>query len=427
MEVTQLIKAKEGIITDEMRSVAADEGLDLEFIRDNVAKGEIVIPANINRKKENYIGIGTGLRTKVNASIGSSKDYPDPNREKEKLETALDAGADSIMDLSTGGDVDLVRKNTLEIADVPVGTVPIYQAGIESIDKYGSVVEMKAEDIFNEIERQAAAGVDFMAIHCGMTLEVLERLKKEGRVTDIVSRGGGFLTGWMLHHQKENPLYTDYDRVLEIAKKHDVTLSLGDGIRPGAIVDSLDRAQIQGLLISGELIQRAREAGVQSMVEGPGHVPLDHIETTIQIQKELCHQAPFFVLGMLVTDVAAGYDHVVAAIGGAKATWAGADFVCYVTPAEHLGLPNAEDIKDGVIAARIATQAGDIAKRGEKASNLDLKMAEARVKEDWQKQAQLAINQAEVLSRKGDQIEEKEMRVMDQEAKPMRIVKKYLR
>ncbi|SDC34796.1 MULTISPECIES: phosphomethylpyrimidine synthase ThiC [unclassified Candidatus Frackibacter] len=423
--MTQMIKAQEGIITEEMLEVANTEEVSAEVIREGVAKGEIVIPANINRKDRGYVAIGTGLRTKVNASIGASKDYPDMEREKEKLQAALDAGADAIMDLSTGGNIDQIRINTLEIADVPVGTVPIYQAGIKSIDKYGSVVEMEAEDIFDEIERQAEAGVDFMAIHCGMTLEVLERLKNEGRVTDVVSRGGGFLTGWMLHHQKENPLYTQYDRVLEIAKKHDVTLSLGDGIRPGAVVDSLDRAQVQGLLVTGELVQRAREAGVQAMVEGPGHVPLDHIETTIQVQKELCHDAPFFVLGMLVTDIAAGYDHIVAAIGGAKATWAGADFVCYVTPAEHLGLPAKEDIKQGVIAARMATHAGDIAKYGSKASKLDTKMAEARVKEDWQEQAKLAINQEKVLA-KSKGVKKEETRVMDEKAEPMELVANYL-
>ncbi|ADL12298.1 phosphomethylpyrimidine synthase ThiC [Acetohalobium arabaticum] len=424
--MTQLSKAKEGIITNEMEAVAENEGLSPEEIRSGVAQGEIVIPSNVNRDRIDYMGIGSNLQTKVNASIGSSKDYPDPEREKEKLQAALETGADAIMDLSTGGDIDLVRKNTLEIADVPVGTVPIYQAGIESIDKYGSVVEMKEEDIFTEIERQAEAGVDFMAIHCGMTLEVLERLKKEGRTTDIVSRGGGFLTGWMLHHNRENPLYTDYDRVLEIAKKHDVTLSLGDGIRPGAVVDSLDRAQIQGLLVTGELVQRAREAGVQVMVEGPGHVPLEDIDTTIQVQKELCHQAPFFILGMLVTDLAAGYDHIVAAIGGARSTWAGADFVCYVTPAEHLGLPAPEDIGAGVTAAKIATHAGDIAKYGEEVKQLDRKMAEARIKDDWQEQIKLAINEDEIEARKGEELRD-EMKVMDQKkAEPMEIVDNYL-
>ncbi|SJZ35765.1 phosphomethylpyrimidine synthase ThiC [Selenihalanaerobacter shriftii] len=423
--MTQLIQAKEGIITEEMREVAINEKVEAEVIREGVAEGRIVIPANINRKDREYMGIGSGLRTKVNASMGASLDYPDMECEKEKLQAALDAGADAIMDLSTGGDIDQIRKNTLEIANVPVGTVPIYQAGIKSIDKYGSVVEMEPEDIFNEIEKQAKAGVDFMAIHCGMTLEVLARLKNEGRFTDVVSRGGGFLTGWMLHHQKENPLYTQYDRVLEIAKKYDVTLSLGDGIRPGAVVDSLDRAQVQGLLISGELVQRARKAGVQAMVEGPGHVPLHHIETTIQVQKELCHNAPFFVLGMLVTDVAAGYDHIVAAIGGAKSTWAGADFVCYVTPAEHLGLPNTEDIKRGVIAARIATHAGDIAKYGERISKSDLKMTQARVKEDWQTEAKLAINQEKVLAKKKLN-EETEIRIMNDKAEPMKIVAEYL-
>ncbi|MGB9803585.1 phosphomethylpyrimidine synthase ThiC, partial [Desulfofundulus sp.] len=288
--MTQLLAAREGRITPEMEKVARREGVDPEFIRAGVAAGTIVIPKNRLRKGIRTCAIGRGLRTKVNALIGTSSDRDDPEMEARKIEVAISAGADAIMDLSTGGDIDGMRLLSLERATVPVGSVPIYQAGIEAIEKRGGIVAMTPEDMFETIEKQAAAGIDFMAIHCALNFEVVERLQKTGRVTDIVSRGGAFLTGWMLHNRKENPLYEDFDRVLDILREYDVTLSLGDAIRPGCIADSLDGSQIQGLLVAGELVARAREKGVQVMVEGPGHVPIHHVETTMLLQKQLCHQ-----------------------------------------------------------------------------------------------------------------------------------------
>ncbi|MCG8400935.1 MAG: phosphomethylpyrimidine synthase ThiC, partial [Firmicutes bacterium] len=302
----------------------------------------------------------------------------------------------SVMDLSTGGDIDGMRRQTLAQADVPVGSVPVYQCAIDAIEKRGSVVAMTEEDMFAAVEKQAAEGVDFMAIHCALNFDVIKRLKATGRVTDVVSRGGAFLTGWMLHNNKENPLYEQYDRLLEILKAYDVTLSLGDAIRPGSIADSLDGAQLQGLIIAGELVARARVAGVQVMVEGPGHVPMHHVQTTMLLQKRLCHEAPYFILGTLATDVAPGYDHITSAIGGAIAGAAGADFICYVTPAEHLGLPTEQDVKEGVIAARIAAHAADLARGNQQAWAKDTQMARARVALDLEKQVQLAIDPPKV-------------------------------
>lgn len=392
--MTQLESARSGIITPEMVEVAGKEGLDPEMIKGGIAQGTIVIPCNRQRTRVEPTGIGRGLRTKVNASVGTSPEYPELAGEMEKLAVAVAAGADTIMDLSTGGDIDGMRAGVLSRTVLPVGSVPIYQAAIESIEKYGSVVAMTAEDMFAAIEKHAADGIDFMAVHCAINHEVLERLKKQGRVTDIVSRGGAFLTGWMLHNQKENPLYEQFDRLLEIALRYDVTLSIGDAIRPGCIADSLDRAQVQGLVLVGELVQRALAAGVQVMVEGPGHVPADQIQTTILLQKQLCHQVPYFVLGNLVTDIAPGYDHITSAIGGTMAAMAGADFICYVTPAEHLRLPTAADVHEGVIAARIAAHAGDLVKKVRGAWEWDLAMSRARRALDWERQISLAIDPA---------------------------------
>lgn len=390
--MTQILEARAGRITPAMKRVAEKENISPEYIRENVAKGLIAIPANINHTNLDPCGVGKGLKTKVNANIGTSPQYPELDKELVKLKVAVEAGADAVMDLSTGGDIDTCRKQIVRECSVCLGTVPIYQAIVESRRKYGNLIDMTADDLFDVIERQAADGVDFITVHCGVTSEVIERLRREGRITDIVSRGGAFLAGWMLHHQCENPLYEQYDRLLEIALKYDVTLSLGDGLRPGCLADATDRAQVQELIILGELTERAWEKGVQIMVEGPGHVPLDQIAANMILQKRMCKGAPFYVLGPLVTDVAPGYDHITSAIGGAIAAWNGADFLCYVTPAEHLGLPTEQDVRDGVIASRIAGHAADIVKGIPGARDWDDKMAKARKALDWESQLNLAID-----------------------------------
>lgn len=389
---TQMQQARAGIITKEMHIVAKQEQVTPEFIRDGVAQGTIAICANINHKSLIPRGVGQGLTTKVNANIGTSSSYPDPKPELAKLQAAIDAGADSVMDLSTGDNIDASRRAIIEASTVMVGTVPIYQATVEAIKAHGAVVDMTKEGLFAVIEEQARDGADFMTIHCGINRNVLHALISEGRVMDVVSRGGSFITGWMLHNNKENPLYEYFDDILDICLKYDVTISLGDGLRPGCLADATDRAQIQELLNLGELTQRAWDKGVQVMVEGPGHVPYNQIATNIKLQKSLCKGAPFYVLGPLVTDVAPGYDHITAAIGGTLAAASGADFLCYVTPAEHLGLPDIDDVREGVIATRIAGHAADIAKGIPSAIAWDLKMAEARKKLDWPAQLELALD-----------------------------------
>lgn len=390
--MTQLEIAKKGKISPEMEAVAKAEGLDAEFVRRGVAEGTIIIPANVNRNNLEPCGIGKGLTTKVNANIGTSSDFGSVNTEVEKLCAAIKAGADTVMDLSTGGDIPAIRRTIIAMSSVPVGTVPVYQAGIEAIEKHGAIVKMDADALFSVIEEHARDGVDFITVHCGVTLKAIERLKQQGRVADIVSRGGAFLTGWMLHNDRENPLYEQYDRLLDIAREYDVTLSLGDGMRPGCIADATDRPQVEELVTLGELVQRAWDAGVQVMVEGPGHLPLDQIETNIRLQKSLCSEAPFYVLGPLVTDIAAGYDHITGAIGGAIAAAAGADFLCYVTPSEHLAIPDVDDVKEGVIASRIAAHAADIVKGIKGAKETDRLMALARKNLDWEEQAKLSLN-----------------------------------
>ncbi|HUW63309.1 MAG TPA: B12 lower ligand biosynthesis ThiC-like protein BzaB [Spirochaetia bacterium] len=390
--MTQLLKARAGHITVDMEKTALAEGLSPESVRAAVAAGTVVIPRNKVRGEIDSCAIGKDLRTKVNALIGTSGDRDDQDMEVRKLRIAVAAGADGIMDLSTGGDIDGMRRRSLSTVSVPVGSVPVYQAATRAMERDGGIVAMTPEDMFAAIEAQAADGVDFMAIHCALNFGVLDRLRKTGRVTDIVSRGGALLTGWMLHNQRENPLFEQFDRVLAILKDYDVTLSLGDAIRPGCIADSLDGAQVQGLLVAGDLVRRARAAGVQVMVEGPGHVPMHHVEATIQLQKSLCHDAPYFVLGTLATDVAPGYDHLTSAVGGALAGAAGADFICYVTPAEHLGLPTEEDVHAGVIAARVAAHAADLAKGVRGSWEKDRRMAQARADHDWAAQVELALD-----------------------------------
>ena len=389
---TQMQLARQGIITEAMLQVAAQEQLAPEAIRAGVAAGTIAVCCNINHKNLVPCGVGQGLAVKVNANIGTSSAYPDPEPELAKLRAAIDAGADSVMDLSTGDNIDASRKAIIAASTVMVGTVPIYQATVETIKKRGAVVEMTKEDLFEVIRQQAADGADFMTIHCGINRQVLHALVSEGRVMDVVSRGGSFITGWMLHNDRENPLYEYYDEILDICAEYDVTISLGDGLRPGCLADATDRAQIQELLNLGELTQRAWQRGVQVMVEGPGHVPYNQIAANMQLQKRLCHGAPFYVLGPLVTDLAPGYDHITSAIGGTLAAVSGADFLCYVTPAEHLGLPDIDDVREGVIATRIAAHAADIAKGLPQAIAWDREMAVARKNLDWPEQIRLALD-----------------------------------
>ena len=389
---TQMQWARQGKITDAMRMVAEQEGLPAELIRERVAAGTIAICCNINHKNLIPCGVGEGLSVKVNANIGTSSDYPDPAPEIAKLEAAVEAGADSVMDLSTGDNIDASRRAIIDASTVMVGTVPIYQAAVETIKERGAVVEMTKDDLMKAIRTQAEDGADFLTIHCGINRQVLKQLTGEGRVMDVVSRGGSFITGWMLHNEQENPLYEYYDEILDICEQYDVTISLGDGLRPGCLADATDRAQIQELLNIGELTQRAWDRGVQIMCEGPGHVPFDQIATNMKLQKRLCHGAPFYVLGPLVTDVAPGYDHITSAIGGTMAAVSGADFLCYVTPAEHLGLPDMEDVRQGVIAAKIAAHAADLARGNKKAWEWDMKMARARKELDWKAQLDLALD-----------------------------------
>jgi len=390
--MTQLELARQGIISKRMEEVARLEGLDAETIRCGVASGIIVIPANINHGRAGARGIGKGLSTKVNANIGTSSDFVDLAVELDKLNIAIKAGADAVMDLSTGGDLSTIRKAILGKSSVPIGTVPIYQAGLEAIAGHDAIVKMTADELFDIISEHCRDGVDFITVHCGVTQRVISLLKQQGRVADVVSRGGAFLMGWMLYNQRENPLYDQFNRLLGIAQEYDVTLSLGDGLRPGSLSDATDRAQIEELVTLGELVQRSRQAGVQVMVEGPGHLPLNQIEANVLIQKRLCQDAPFYVLGPLVTDIAAGYDHITGAIGGAIAAAAGADFLCYVTPSEHLSLPDPEDVRQGVIASRIAAHAADIAKGVRGAAERDRQMSQARKRLDWQEQARLALD-----------------------------------
>jgi phosphomethylpyrimidine synthase len=390
--MTQLDLARKGTVSPQIKHVAEKEGVETDFIIHGLADGEIIIPANLNHTNLIPCGIGKGLRTKVNANIGTSSDFCNLNTELRKLQTAIDFGADTVMDLSTGGDISAIRKAIMRASTVPIGTVPIYQAGIEAIENHGAIVNMSVDEMFAVIEEHAKDGVDFMTVHCGVTQASLARLKNQGRMTDIVSRGGAFLIGWMLHNDKENPLYQYYDRLLDLALEYDFALSLGDGLRPGCLADATDRAQVQELVILGELVERSKEAGVQTMVEGPGHLPLNQIATNVQLEKSLCRGAPFYVLGPLVTDVGAGYDHITAAIGGAIAAATGADFLCYVTPTEHLSLPSIEDVKEGVIASRIAAHAADIVKGVKGAKEWDEQMSRARKALDWKTQAKLSLD-----------------------------------
>jgi phosphomethylpyrimidine synthase len=390
--VNQLEHARQGTVTREMEEVATSEGIDPQFILEEMAAGHIIIPRNKRHTTIAPIGIGKGLRTKINANIGTSKDHQDIEEELQKLRVAVEFGADTVMDLSTAGSLDDIRRAVIKESSIAVGTVPIYQAVVETVQSKKAMVDMSCDLLFEVIEKQAEDGVDFITVHCGLTREAAARLKKEGRIMDVVSRGGAFSIEWMAYNKKENPLYEHYDRLLEIAREYDLTLSLGDGLRPGCLADATDRGQVQELIILGELAERAWRKEVQVMVEGPGHVPLHQIATNVQLQKQLCHGAPFYVLGPLVTDIAPGYDHITSAIGGAIAASAGADYLCYVTPSEHLRLPTVEDVKNGVIASKIAAHAADISKGVKGAMEKDIKMAQCRKNLDWDQQIKLSLD-----------------------------------
>ena len=375
-------------LTDDIKVVAAKERLGEDIILAGVAEGTIAIPKNIKRTLKNVCGVGKGLKTKVNANIGTSPDHVDVKEELEKLDYAIKAGADAVMDLSTGGDLRSIRKTILDRCPVALGTVPIYQIVCQA----DGIKKIEQEQIFDVIEEQAEEGVDFMTVHCGITRETVNVLNRQGRIAGVVSRGGSILAKWITATNKENPLYEQYDRLLAIAKKYEVTLSLGDGLRPGCIADASDGAQIAELSVLGELVLRARKAGVQTMVEGPGHMPLDQIQPHLNLAKRLIHDAPYYLLGPLVTDVAAGYDHITSAIGGAIAASYGADFICYVTPAEHLRLPDKDDVYQGVMAARIAGHAGDIVKNVPGAREWDREFSKCRKALDWEKQQKMAMD-----------------------------------
>lgn len=389
--MTRIEAAKKGIITEEFTIVASQESIPAEELASDIAKGRTVIPINKNHNIK-PIGIGRGLSVKINANIGTSKDRVSLEEEMEKLRALVKYGADAVMDLSTGGPIKDIRRLLMKESPIAVGTVPIYEAMVMAAERYDHIAKMKVDDLFNVIEEHAEEGVDFVTVHSGLTRKAIERLRSEGRVLDIVSRGGSLLLEWMIYNDRENPLFEHYDRLLDIAKRYDLTLSLGDAMRPGCLADATDRSQIEELATIGELHDIALKEGVQTIIEGPGHVPLNQVELNIKIQKELCNGAPFYVLGPLVTDIAMGYDHIAAAIGGAIAGAAGADFLCYVTPAEHIRLPTLDNVIEGVIALKIAAHAADIAKGVPGAIEMDRKMAECRKKLDWNGQIALSFN-----------------------------------
>ncbi|HMK36129.1 MAG TPA: phosphomethylpyrimidine synthase ThiC [Desulfomonilaceae bacterium] len=386
MDLTQLECAVNGITTPEMENIAAAEGVSVDLIRKRMAQGQIVVPLN-KRKKCALVGIGMGLSTKINASIGTSTDIVSIDAEVGKAVAAQKAGADTLMELSVGGDLDKIRREVIAAVDLPVGNVPLYQAFCEATRKYGDPNKLDDEMLFDLIERQCEDGISFMAIHCGINLYTIERLEKQGyRYGGLVSKGGASMVAWMKNNRRENPLYARFDRVVHILKKYDVVLSLGNGLRAGSIGDSFDRAMIQELLINCELAEEGRGMGCQMMVEGPGHVPMDEIEANIILQKRMSNYAPYYMLGPLPTDIGAGYDHVVAAIGAAQSARFGADLICYITPSEHLALPNEQDVIDGVKVAKVAAHIGDLSKRPEKTRGRDLAMSKARRDSDWEGQ-----------------------------------------
>ena len=380
--------ARKGL-TGEVRDVARREDVDENRLRSLVATGQVAIPRNAARDFPGR-AVGRLMSTKVNANVGTSKDYDDPAEEVRKARIAVEHGADAVMDLSTGGDHDAVRRQLVRVLEVPVGTVPIYHAA----RKRAAVVDMTADDMFDSLREHAKDGVDFVTVHCGVNRASLDRLRRDPRLMNVVSRGGAFTIAWMIHNDAENPFYAEFDYLLEIAREYDLTLSLGDGMRPGCMADATDRAQWMELITLGELVDRCRKADVQSIVEGPGHVPLDEVGTSVAAMKKLTGEAPLYLLGPLVTDVAPGYDHIVGAIGGAVAGLYGADFLCMVTPSEHLALPTADDVREGTVVTRIAAHVADTVKEGQRdrARSRDLEMSKARSMLDWERQYEVAID-----------------------------------
>lgn len=390
--MTLIELARKKVASGHMKRVARDEGVALNRLMEKIARGWVIIPANKRRVVKRLCGIGEGLRTKINVNIGTSKDFSDIKTEIAKMRVAIDLGTDAIMDLSTGPDTRKIRRQILKESTVPVGTVPIYETVIDGIRRFGSIKDIPKDFFFATLEEQAREGVDFFTIHAGVTTAALECLKRHRRILDLVSRGGAFLAEWMMENSCENPYFDGFDRVLDIVKERDVTISLGDGLRPGSIIDATDEPQVFELLTLGSLQQRALKKGVQTMIEGPGHVPINQIQTNVYLEKSVCNRAPFYVLGPLVIDVAPGYDHIVGAIGGAIAGSAGADFLCYLTPSEHLRLPSIEDVREGVIASRIAAHAADIGKGLPNAKEWDKKISVARKSRDWQRQFALSLD-----------------------------------
>jgi len=384
-------KAKKGVTSPEIEYIAGKEQLSVEYVRSAVAKGEVVIFKNKVRDIA-PVAIGKGIRTKINANIGSSPDFFDLDIELKKLDVAIEAGADTVMDLSIGGNISNFREKITGESSIPLGTVPLYEVAVDMVNQRKSMTEMTLDDFLNIIRRQAEAGVDFMTIHSGVTRESLESLNSQSRIIGITSRGGSILSEWISRNKKENPLYEYYDEILDILAEYNVVISLGDGLRPGCISDASDRGQLHEMILLGKLTDKAREKGVQVIIEGPGHVPLDMIADNMRLEKTLCDGAPYYVLGPLVTDVAPGYDHITAAIGGAIAAANGADFLCYVTPSEHLRLPTIEDVREGVIASKIAAHAGDLVKMRDKAIKWDNKMSEARKKRNWDLMFELSMD-----------------------------------
>ena len=386
---TQMDAAKKGIITKEMEIVAKKENIDVNELRDLISKGQVVIPANKNHKSISPEGVGKNLRTKINVNLGISRDCKNVDIELEKVKTAIDMNVESIMDLSNYGKTKEFRDKLIEMSPAIIGSVPMYDA-VGFLDK--DLKDITEEELLNVIKQHAIDGVDFITIHAGMTRNVCKKIKNHDRLTHIVSRGGSLLFAWMELNDKENPIYENFDKILDICERYDVTVSLGDACRPGCIKDSTDSIQIDELIVLGELTKRAWERNVQVMIEGPGHMSIDEIEANVVLEKKLCYGAPFYVLGPLVTDIAPGYDHITSAIGGALASAKGVDFLCYVTPAEHLRLPNLEDMKEGIIATQIAAHAGDIAKNIYGARDWDNKMSKARVELDWDEMFKLCID-----------------------------------